>query len=155
MAEHTQLDLEMSFVDEDDVMALIEELYTGIARTLRQGEASQQTPFPRLDYEDCMARYGIDRPDLRYGLEFVDIAAPLRGSGFQVFAGALQSGGQVKAIRVPGKADMTRREIDELTEIARGGGAKGLAYIGFTAGGTAVADREVPERGRDRRHPCT
>ena len=79
-----------------------------------------------------MDRYGIDRPDLRYGLEFVNIAEPLAGSGFQVFAGALQSGGQIKAIRVPGKADMTRREIDEMTEIAKTGGAKGLAYIGFT-----------------------
>ncbi|MGE3076363.1 MAG: aspartate--tRNA ligase [Dehalococcoidia bacterium] len=131
VAEHTQLDLEMSFVEEADVMALIEELYTGIAKQFGRGKI-QSTPFPHLDYEDSMARYGIDRPDLRYGLEFVDIAEPLRGSGFQVFAGALQSGGQIKAICVPGKADMTRKEIDELTEIARGGGAKGLAYIGFT-----------------------
>ncbi len=131
VAEHTQLDLEMAFVDEADVMTLIEELYTGIANEFGRGKI-QGTPFPRLDYEDSMARYGIDRPDLRYGLEFVDISEPLRGSGFQVFAGALQSGGQIKAIRVPGKADMTRKEIDELTEIARGGGAKGLAYIGFT-----------------------
>ena len=130
VAEHTQLDLEMSFVEEGDVMALIEELYTGIARTFGQGKVAQ-TPFPRMDYEDCMDRYGIDRPDLRFGLEFVNIAEPLKGSGFQVFAGALQSGGQIKAIRVPGKADMTRREIDELTEIAKSGGAKGLAYVGF------------------------
>ena len=130
VAEHTQLDLEMAFVDEADIMGLIEELYTGIAKQFGTGQV-QSTPFPHLDYYDCMARYGIDRPDLRYGLEFVDIAEPLRGSGFQVFASALQSGGEIKAIRVPGKADMTRREIDELTEIARGGGAKGLAYIGF------------------------
>ena len=130
VAEHTQLDLEMAFVDEADITGLIEELYTGIAKQFGTGQV-QSTPFPHLDYYDCMARYGIDRPDLRYGLEFVDIAEPLRGSGFQVFASALQSGGEIKAIRVPGKADMTRREIDELTEIARGGGAKGLAYIGF------------------------
>jgi len=133
VAEHTQLDLEMAFVEQEDVMALIEELYTGIGHKFAQGSI-QQTPFPRIDYKDAMARYGIDRPDLRFGLEFVDIAEPLRGSGFQVFAGALQSGGEIKAIRVPGKADMTRREIDDLTEIARGGGAKGLAYIGFTPG---------------------
>lgn len=130
VAEHTQLDLEMAFVDEADIMGLIEELYAGIAKQFGTGKV-QSTPFPHLDYYDCMARYGIDRPDLRYGLEFVDIAEPLRGSGFQVFASALQGGGEIKAIRVPGKADMTRREIDELTEIARGGGAKGLAYIGF------------------------
>ena len=133
VAEHTQLDLEMAFVDEADVMGLIEELYTGIAQQFGRGSLAA-SPFPRLDYFDCMARYGIDRPDLRYGLEFVDIAEPLRTSGFQVFAGALANGGEIKAIRVPGKAEMTRREIDELTEIARGGGARGLATIGFLAG---------------------
>ena len=132
VAEHTQLDLEMSFVEEADVMDLIEELYRGIARKFGKGKMATDGPFPRMDYQDCMDRYGIDRPDLRYGLEFVNIAEPLRGSGFQVFAGALQSGGQIKAIRVPGKADMTRREIDDMTEIAKTGGAKGLAYIGFT-----------------------
>jgi aspartyl-tRNA synthetase len=133
VAEHTQLDLEMSFVEQDDVMALIEELYTGIGTEFGRGPIAQK-PFPRLDYKDCVARYGIDRPDLRFGLELVDISEPLRGSGFQVFSGALKAGGEVKAIRVPGKADMTRKEIDELTEVARGGGAKGLAYIGFAPG---------------------
>lgn len=132
VAEHTQLDLEMSFVDEEDVMALVEELYTEIARRFGRGRKIAQAPFPRLDYADCIARYGIDRPDLRYGLEFVDISEPLRGSGFQVFANALAAGGEVKAIRVPGKADMTRKEIDSLTEVAKSGGAKGLAWIGFT-----------------------
>jgi aspartyl-tRNA synthetase len=133
VAEHTQLDLEMSFVEMDDVMGLIEELYTEIARRFGRARLAQ-TPFPRLDYADCMARYGIDRPDLRYGMEFIDIGDAVRGSSFQVFAGALAAGGQVKAIRIPGKADTTRREIDELTEIARAGGARGLAYIGFTPG---------------------
>jgi len=130
VAEHTQLDLEMAFVDEEDIMTLIEELYTGIARRFGRGGLAA-TPFPRLDYFDCMARYGIDRPDLRFGLEFADISEAVHGSSFQVFAGALQSGGEVKAIRVPARADMTRREIDELTEVARSGGARGLAYIGF------------------------
>ncbi|MEO9255971.1 MAG: aspartate--tRNA ligase [Tepidiformaceae bacterium] len=134
VAEHTQLDLEMAFVDEEDIMSLIESLYTGIANTFAPGQLAA-SPFPRLDYYDCMARYGIDRPDLRYGLEFIDIAVPLRNSGFQVFAGAIANGGEIKAILVPGKADWTRREIDELTEIARGGGAKGLATIGFLPGG--------------------
>jgi len=133
VAEHTQLDLEMSFVNEEDVMGLIEELYTGIAREFGPGPV--QSPFPRLDYKDAVARYGIDRPDLRYGLELVDIAEPLRGSQFQVFAGALAGGGEVKAIRVPGEADMTRRKIDEYTEVARAAGARGLATIGFLPGG--------------------
>lgn len=132
VAEHTQLDLEMSFVDESDVMGLVEELYTGIAQRFGNGRPIASTPFPRLDYFDCMARYGIDRPDLRYGLEFVDIADAVRRSEFKVFADALANGGEIKAIRIPGKAGMTRREIDDLTETARTGGAKGLAYIGFT-----------------------
>ena len=136
VAEHTQLDLEMSFVEQEDVMALIEELYTGIGERFGKGPIAAK-PFPRLDYADCMARYGIDRPDLRFGLEFVNIAEPLQGSAFQVFSSALASGGEIKAIRVPGKADMTRREIDELTEIARGGGARGLATIGI------VSDEEL------------
>ena len=132
VAEHTQLDLEMAFVEQEDVMALVEELYTGIAQRFARGPI-RATPFPRLDYADAMARYGIDRPDIRFGLEFVDIAEPLRQSGFQVFSGALANGGEIKAIRVPAKADMTRREIDELTEIARSGGAKGLATIGIVS----------------------
>ena len=131
VAEHTQLDLEMAFVTQEEVTETIEALYTGVGQ--RFGRAPiVQTPFPRLDYQDCMDRFGIDRPDLRFGLEFVDIAPAVAASGFQVFAGALAAGGQVKAMRVPGKAEMTRKEIDEYTEIARGGGAKGLAYIGFT-----------------------
>ncbi|MCK9518141.1 MAG: aspartate--tRNA ligase [Dehalococcoidia bacterium] len=132
VAEHTQLDLEMSFVDEEDVMGLVEELYTEIAKRFGRGKLAA-TPFPRLHYADCVARYGIDRPDLRFGLEFVNISEPLRGSGFQVFAGALSAGGEVKAICVPGQAEMTRKEIDSLTDVAKSGGAKGLAWIGFTA----------------------
>ncbi|HEX6032406.1 MAG TPA: aspartate--tRNA ligase [Tepidiformaceae bacterium] len=130
VAEHTQLDLEMSFVEEADVMALIEELYTGIAERFGTGRLATK-PFPRIDYYDAMARYGIDRPDLRFGLEFVDISDTVRRTEFQVFRNVLAEGGEVKALRVPGKADMTRKEIDELTELARQGGAKGLAYIGF------------------------
>jgi len=131
VAEHSQLDLEMSFVDEDDVMNLVEELYTGLAHEFGVGKLAA-TPFPRLDYADCMERYGIDRPDLRYGLEFIDLSEALRASSFRVFAEPLAAGGQAKAIRVPEQAAMARRELDELTEIARGGGAKGLAWIGYT-----------------------
>lgn len=134
VAEHTQLDLEMSFVDEEDVMALVEELYTEIARRFGGGRRILQTPFPRLRYADCIERYGIDRPDLRFGLELVDIGEALRNTEFKVFAGALEAGGRVKAIRAPGQAGMTRREIDELTEVAKAGGAKGLATIGFVGG---------------------
>jgi aspartyl-tRNA synthetase len=131
VAEHTQLDLEMSFVEEADVMALIEELYTEIAERFGRGKLAAK-PFPVVDYKDAVARYGIDRPDLRYGLEFVDISDAVRRTEFQVFKNVLAECGAVKAICVPGEAGMTRKEIDELTESARSGGAKGLAYIGLT-----------------------
>lgn len=134
VAEHTQLDLEMSFVEEEDVMGLIEELYTEIARRFSNGRILN-TPFPRLNYFDCVERFGIDRPDLRYGLEFVDVTEPLRGTSFNAFARVIAAGGVVKAIRVPGKADFARREIDELTETAKEGGASGLASIAWLPGG--------------------
>ncbi|GIW13351.1 MAG: aspartate--tRNA(Asp/Asn) ligase [Tepidiforma sp.] len=133
VAEHTQLDLEMAFVDENDVMGLVEDLYVELLSRFGNASLPSRT-IPRLTYAECIEKYGIDRPDLRYGLEFVDISDPLRATSFQVFAGALAAGGQVKAIRVEGQAGMSRREIDELTAVARGGGAKGLAYIGFTPG---------------------
>jgi aspartyl-tRNA synthetase len=134
VAEHTQLDLEMSFVEQEDVLALLEELYVGIAERFGGGRRVAEKPVRRLLYQECIDRYGIDRPDLRYGLEFVDIAPAVASSSFQVFAGALAAGGQVKAIRVPGRADIARREVDEFTELARSGGAKGLAYIMFAPG---------------------
>ena len=134
VAEHTQLDLEMSFVEESDVMALVEELYTGIAREFGNGKLAA-SPFPQLKHEESVARYGIDRPDLRYGLELADLSDVFRASEFQVFAGALAAGGQVKAIRVEGQAEMTRRELDELTETAREGGARGLAWLGLLGAG--------------------
>ena len=133
--ELTQLDLEMSFVEEEDVLSLVEELFTEVGRRFGGGRRLAQTPFPRIEYADAMARYGIDRPDLRFGLEFVDVSESVRESEFQVFAGALAGGGQVRAMRVPGQAEMARRAIDSLVEVARGGGARGLANIGFLAGG--------------------
>ena len=133
--ELTQLDLEMSFVEEEDVLSLVEELFTEVGRRFGGGRRLAQTPFPRIEYADAMARYGIDRPDLRFGLEFVDVSEAVRESEFQVFAGALAGGGQVRAMRVPGQAEMARRVIDSLVEVARGGGARGLANIGFLAGG--------------------
>ena len=118
--------------ERDDRVA---ELFTEVGRRFGGGKRLAQTPFPRIDYADAMARYGIDRPDLRFGLEFVDVSEAVRGSEFQVFAGALAAGGVVRAMRVPGQAEMARRAIDSLVEVARGGGAKGLANVGFLAGG--------------------
>ncbi|HVL24117.1 MAG TPA: aspartate--tRNA ligase [Thermomicrobiales bacterium] len=132
--EFTQLDLEMSFVSEEDIMSLMEELYTEI--TERYSEKTiQQKPFPRLSYAEAMDRFGSDRPDLRFGLELQNVSDALRGTGFKAFAGVLENGGEVKAIVVPGCAGYTRREIDEITELAKRAGAKGLATIALTEDG--------------------
>jgi aspartyl-tRNA synthetase len=129
--EFTQLDIEMSFVRQEDVMGLIEALYIELTEKYSD-KRIREKPFPRLTYADAMDRYGSDRPDLRFGLELQNVSDALRSTGFQAFAGVLAAGGQVKALVVPGCADYTRRQIDELTEIAKRAGAKGLATIALT-----------------------
>jgi aspartyl-tRNA synthetase len=126
--EFTQLDLEMSFVDQNDVMQLIEDLYITLTETY-SSKRIQQRPFPRLAYREAMDRFGSDRPDLRFGLELRDVSSDLQSTEFRAFKQTLEQGGQVKAIVVPGCAGYARREIDELTEIARRAGAKGLATV--------------------------
>jgi aspartyl-tRNA synthetase len=133
-AEFTQLDLEMSFVEESDVMGLIEDLMVEIVESFSPGKLAKQ-PFPILSYADVMESYGIDRPDLRYGLELIDVSDHLRDSQFTVFASALGAGGQVKGIVAPGCAGYSRRELDELTAFARLAGAKGLVTIAVGADG--------------------
>ena len=135
VAEHTQLDMEMAFVDESDVMALVEELYIEIARRFGGGKKISEGPFPRLDYADCIERYGTDRPDLRFGLEFSDVGMIFKGSEFKVFSSALENNGQIKAICVKGQSGMARRAIDSLVEVARSAGAGGLVNIGFSETG--------------------
>ena len=135
VAEHTQLDMEMAFVDESDVMALVEELYIEIATRFGGGKKISEVPFPRLDYADCIERYGTDRPDLRFGLEFSDVGMIFKGSEFKVFSSALENNGQIKAICVKGQSGMARRAIDSLVEVARSAGAGGLVNIGFSETG--------------------
>ena len=132
--EFTQLDLEMSFVEQDDVMALVEQLYTELVVGYSDKRIAQ-SPFPRLTYAESMARYGNDRPDLRFGLELRDVSAAFAQTGFRAFAQTLQQGGQIKAIVVPGCSEYTRREIDDLTETAKQAGAKGLATLAVRADG--------------------
>ncbi len=132
--EFTQLDLEMSFVDQDDVMELTEQLYIELTEKY-SNMTIQQTPFPRLTYQEAMNRFGNDRPDLRFGMELQDVSDALRETGFKAFRGVLESGGQVKAIVVPGCADYTRKQIDEITELAKKAGAKGLATFQLQEGG--------------------
>lgn len=124
--EFTQLDVEMAFVEQEDVISLIEQLYVELSERFSSKRLAS-VPFPRLTYQEAMDRFGNDRPDLRFGVELQDVSADFAGTGFKAFAGVLAGGGQIKAIVMPGAAEYTRREIDELTELARRNDAKGLA----------------------------
>jgi aspartyl-tRNA synthetase len=126
--EFTQLDVEMSFVEADDVMGVIEGLVKRTARELLGLELS--LPLPRLTWDECMERFGHDAPDLRYGLEITDLTAVAGESDFRVFRGAVESGGRVRGIRVPGAATrFSRKELDEFTALAVEAGAKGLVWL--------------------------
>jgi aspartyl-tRNA synthetase len=129
--EFTQLDVEMSFVTEEDVFALIEPLMAELIRETQGVEAP--TPFPRLSHAEAIGRYGSDKPDLRYGDRMVvaDLGEAFAGTGFRAFAGALAEGGTVRGVAVPGGASLPRRELDELVQAAKGRGATGLVWIAF------------------------
>jgi aspartyl-tRNA synthetase len=129
--EFTQLDLEMSFVDEDAVMGFVEAMIVEVSRATTPDRPIQQVPFPRFTFDEAMERFGSDKPDLRFGMELVDLAPALDGgSGFRVFDETLAGGGRVKAIVAPGMAGATRKETDELTELAKRFGARGLVHLG-------------------------
>ncbi|HUV04454.1 MAG TPA: aspartate--tRNA ligase [Armatimonadota bacterium] len=125
--EFTQLDLEMSFVTRDDILEVIEPLVIEIVERLSDKEILK--PFPRLTYAEAMQRFGTDKPDMRFGLELADVSDVVADSQFQVFRSALDKGGQVKAILGPGLVGYSRREIDELTALAKTFGARGLVTI--------------------------
>jgi len=139
--EFTQLDVEMSFVDEPSVMAFVERMVIEVSRATVPERPIRETPFPVFTYAEAMERFGSDKPDLRFALELVDLAPALTGpdgapaSGFRVFDETLASGGRVKAIAVPGMGAATRRETDELTELAKRFGAKGLVHLSVQANG--------------------
>ncbi len=132
--EFTQLDLEMSFVEREDVMALAEELLTGVIEECAEQKLLFK-PLPRLTYAEAMRRYGSDRPDLRFGMELTDISDLVAEAGFGIFSRAVGGGGQVRGIRAPGCGSYSRRQIDELTEVAQREGAKGLAWMAMGEGG--------------------
>jgi aspartyl-tRNA synthetase len=132
--EHTQLDLEMSFVEQEDVLALMEDVFTKLVAEVAPGKRVP-SPWPRLSYDEAMARFGTDKPDLRYGLELVDLSDLVVESAFRVFRQAVSSGGQVKAICAPGCAEFSRRQVDELAALAQENGAKGLATLALLPDG--------------------
>ena len=126
--EFTQIDMEMSFVSEDDVISTVEGMVKTVLQKTKGIDVS--TPFLRMPYEEAMERYGTDCPDTRFGLELKDISSIFKDSQFKVFRGALEKGGTIKALNLKGGAEkLTRKEIDDLTEYAISLGAKGLAWI--------------------------
>ncbi|HEV2033987.1 MAG TPA: aspartate--tRNA ligase [Candidatus Dormibacteraeota bacterium] len=127
VVEITQLDVEMSFCTEEDVFTLIEGLWARIWKEILDVDLA--TPFPRLDMQQCLLRFGTDKPDLRYELEIVDVSDVLRETNATVLRGVLADGGVVRALAVPGGGDISRRELDELGMIAKGAGAKGLTWL--------------------------
>jgi aspartyl-tRNA synthetase len=125
--DFTQVDLEMSFVEEEDVYALGEELMANAWRRTLGVELA--TPFPRLTYAEAMRRFGSDKPDLRYGMELTDLGGVFAGTEVGVFAGALRAGGSVVGLKVEGAGDLTRKQLDALADVARSRGARGLAWV--------------------------
>jgi aspartyl-tRNA synthetase len=132
--EFTQLDLEMAFVEQEDVLDLVENLFTVLVQTLFP-ERKVATPWPRMTYAEAMSKYGTDKPDLRYGMELTDVSDIASKSSFEAFSGALGDGGQVEGIRIPGCAGYSRRELDGLIEMAKGKGARGAVTIALRADG--------------------
>ena len=126
--EFTQIDMEMSFVDMEDVLDMGEGFVRYIMKRLKNMDITE--PLPRLTYKDAMERYGSDKPDIRYGMEITNLSDLVKGCGFSVFASAVENGGSVRGITVKNGASVyTRKEIDKLTEHAKGIGAKGLAWV--------------------------
>lgn len=133
--EFTQLDLEMSFVERQDVMALTEDMFSRMVAEVAPQKKLLASPWPRLKYQEAMERFGKDNPDLRFGLELKNMTDLAVGSGFKVFEDTVASGGHVRGINAKGLGDYSRKQIDELTEFVKQFGAKGLAYIAISSEG--------------------
>jgi len=130
--EFTQLDLEMSFVEQEDIIQLTENLVQALVPAVCE-KRILSTPFPRFTYREAMDKYGSDKPDIRFEMFLTDLSDIVGQSGFQIFGRAVQSGGQVKALCAPGCADYTRRQIDQLDQIVKATGGKGLFWIKVAA----------------------
>jgi len=149
--EHTQVDIEMSFVTEEDVLATVERMVTRVAREILPERPILSEPFPRLTYADAMDRYGSDKPDIRFGLELVDLTDAVRDVDFRVFSEPIAAGGAVFALTAPGCGDYTRKQLDELIDLAKRHGAKGLVHLSVQDDGSLhgpaakfLAEREAP-----------
>ena len=125
----------MSFVEREDVMNLLERLYTDLVQEVRPDKKVLETPWPRIKYQEALDRFGKDNPDIRFGLELKDISDLAPGSGFKVFSNVIEKGGLVRGINAKGLGDFSRKKIDELTEFVKQYGARGLAYLAITSEG--------------------
>jgi aspartyl-tRNA synthetase len=134
--EFTQLDLEMSFVAEADVMDTVERMVKRVSREVLPDRPLLNDPFPRLTYADAIERYGSDKPDIRFGVELVDLTDTVRSLDFRVFAEPIAAGGRVRAITAPGCGGYSRKQLDELTDLAKRHGAAGLVHLAVEADGT-------------------
>ncbi len=137
--EFTQLDIEMSFVEEDDILKLMEDMFVSLVETVKPSMKLLK-PFPRLSYDDVMERYGTDKPDIRFGLELSDLTDIVAGSEFGVFKSAIKGGGKVRGFCAPGCGTYTRKQLDELIDLSKSFGAKGLVALALVEepGGVAV-----------------
>jgi aspartyl-tRNA synthetase len=147
--EFTQIDIEMSFIRPEDLYKIVEPMMAELVRLI---EVKVEHPFPRMTYAEAMSRYGTDKPDTRFDMELIDLAGPLAETEFAPYKSALESGGQVKAITVRGGAKYSRKNLDELTEIAKRYGAGGMAWIKTAESGEvsssllkALGDKKVAE----------
>ncbi len=133
--EFTQLDLEMSFVHRDDVLALVEDLYTKMIPAVTPHKKLLSSPWPKFSHHEVLDKYGSDKPDLRFGMELFEMNGVFAKSEFRVFQSTLETGGAIKCIVAPRSADMSRKEVDALTEVAKSFGAKGMPTLAITAEG--------------------
>jgi aspartyl-tRNA synthetase len=131
--EFTQIDMELSFIEEEDIYAIIEGMMLKLFKDVLNVEVS--IPFARMDYQEAMTRFGTDRPDTRFGLELVDLTETVRDCGFNVFQSVVKKGGMVKSINAKGCGDFSRKDLDDLTEYVGQFGAKGLAWVKVKTGG--------------------
>ena len=157
--EHTQVDIEMSFVDQEDVITTVERVVTRVAKEVLPHRPILHEPFPRLTYAEAMDRYGSDKPDIRFGMELVDLTDAVREVDFRVFSEPIAAGGAVFGIVAPGCGDYSRKQLDELIDLAKRHGAKGLVHLAVQADGAlSRSGGEVPRgppggaAGRPRSH---